>query len=844
MAADATSKSSAESLTFKVSKRISMDGDQFSDFVDQINEWLQEDKGVFTQWTAKTTNKIMGTALIQESDKLESLSCEAIDTGESGYVYQITISTNVVVEIEYLRIMTENGESFDLENIDSHCYNEDCMQLLDFQEDGFRLKSFRFVDMVLLLSKDVIQSNLILECKLMPQNQVITRIADVSIKGAEARLLIPAIHRNTNCERNEKIDIDLADVIAKGMMLNVGDDASLTASISNIRSQILFWMTSSMRVKVARYQPKYYEIPIGLLPCPIAVGNYANIQDLRQGILKSRACHDNIPPQLDVWHFLDLSKELKLIGVIHPQPPLWFMDWHQTTMVVECPSNEFSVLRPDSSTHTILLYDSKAIVETSVMESMLTNLQPLTSETVQKNVMEYMFGNTTSHIEEPFPGGCCHEQFTWSALCPEGFMVSVYNAPNMVGAKATEQTIQQWQWFFVEYYDQFIELMLDERPGRESKFIPIFKRKKTPTRCSSLVTSECFDRFMSVVDKLATAKTPLDGNGMSIGPLLVQKMLVLISEDQQISLIGKLTWCARNISFDKNGCFVVSQILQEAIRQGSSFGVRCWAHMMMMIIHRIYDADDTQQLMLRLLNGDPVDPITLDVFKSKLERSMTHLHANHAFKMWIELLALQNNLVHCQQIIENIVAFAKKEVVLLAMSNQGVRCLTTLLAEHCSNTVMPVVDALLERDCDLMILMCDQFANHAIQRAIDHEPQKFARIVNQSFLTLARDPYGNFVLQKCIVSCEACSKDFYESFKRCERELYEHSQRIYEKIRSKLMTRLMSKEEVQRTYDSSSSSTSNSRRLVRRTTQNYEQHSSRRLPTPPPPSKVLHTLMS
>ena len=157
-------------------------------------------------------------------------------------------------------------------------------------------------------------------------------------------------------------------------------------------------------MQVAKYQPQHYRIPIGLLSGPTAVGNHADTQELRQGILKSSTCHDNIPPQLDVWHFLGLSSELKFIGVIHPQPPQWLMDRHKTTMVVECPSDQFSVLRPDSVTHTVLLYGSKVIVETSVIESMLTNLQSFTIATEQRSVMEDMFGNTISCFEGPFAG--------------------------------------------------------------------------------------------------------------------------------------------------------------------------------------------------------------------------------------------------------------------------------------------------------------------------------------------------------------------------------------------------------------------------------------------------------
>lgn len=59
---------------------------------------------------------------------------------------------------------------------------------------------------------------------------------------------------------------------------------------------------------------------------------------------------------------------------------------------------------------------------------------------------------------------------------------------------------------------------------------------------------------------------------------------------------------------------------------------------------------------------------------------------------------MNNNLVDSRQVIENIVSVPKKEVVQLTITNEGVRCLTTFLAEQSRDIIKSVVGAFLEDD--------------------------------------------------------------------------------------------------------------------------------------------------
>ena len=66
-AADASAKGSVEVLTFKVNKRIWMDGNQICELVVQESLWSQENEKFFIHWTGKTANEIIEASLVPKA---------------------------------------------------------------------------------------------------------------------------------------------------------------------------------------------------------------------------------------------------------------------------------------------------------------------------------------------------------------------------------------------------------------------------------------------------------------------------------------------------------------------------------------------------------------------------------------------------------------------------------------------------------------------------------------------------------------------------------------------------------------------------------------------------------
>ena len=82
-----------------------------------------------------------------------------------------------------------------------------------------------------------------------------------------------------------------------------------------------------------------------------------------------------------------------------------------------------------------------------------------------------------------------------------------------------------------------------------------------------------------------------------------------------------------------------------------------------------------------------------------------------------------------------------------------------------SQRVAPLLDRLLDEPSGLAMLIADEFANYAINAALDVEHDRICQVVRTHFVEYAMNQYANHVVQKCIeVATDAWVTCFNELF--------------------------------------------------------------------------------
>jgi hypothetical protein len=134
--------------------------------------------------------------------------------------------------------------------------------------------------------------------------------------------------------------------------------------------------------------------------------------------------------------------------------------------------------------------------------------------------------------------------------------------------------------------------------------------------------------------------------------------------------------------------------------------------------------------------------------------SIKSIHANHSLKLFVSLLAsLESAYNHAPSSshLARILAVVVHNAFGLVRDCQGVRMINVLLDEFgSSQRVAPLLDRLLDEPIGLAMLIVDEFANYAINAALDVEHERICQVVRTHFVEYAMNKYANHVVQKCI----------------------------------------------------------------------------------------------
>ena len=297
-----------------------------------------------------------------------------------------------------------------------------------------------------------------------------------------------------------------------------------------------------------------------------------------------------------------------------------------------------------------------------------------------------------------------------------------------------------------------VEKSLDSRQDRFSEQLEVWQRRAGDEVKPFSLYPDDFEYLLYYARDLAlenrnrnSCSTGCDRPGSQV----LQRMLVLSDYPAQLAIVNQLIPYAKLVLYHESGCFVVSQILQEAL---SADCLTRAAHNFMLCAHE-WTGDAWQKK-----------------FHDNLYRSMTDMHANHSFQMWLPLLSRLSGLpdvaassfCHFSDLRDvlwaSISEVTRANAATLSMHQAGVRTLNTMLRCYEEHQLRPIINELVENDDLLDTLMKHQFANHAIQLIIPFEYDRIAGLVYRNFAEYARGDYANYVVQACITHCDSCSR--------------------------------------------------------------------------------------
>ena len=259
----------------------------------------------------------------------------------------------------------------------------------------------------------------------------------------------------------------------------------------------------------------------------------------------------------------------------------------------------------------------------------------------------------------------------------------------------------------------------------------------------------------------------------SRGANVLQRVLTLALPPQQIEIIKELSKDAQTLLHHKSGCFVVSQILNEAI------------------------CSRNPEVGLEALNfmAAAHDAGRHNDYGQKLLTSMRHAHANHSVSMWVKLLGQMayigspevkqhtNDLWHA---VDTIVSTKDPsgtctQVLDLAQCSFGYRTLSELVDTFGKTPQMVgIFTQLIGTPAALLDLITHPYANFAIQRIMTVQPDPVIECILENFLHCVLNEYGNYVLQACLSSpaCDERRPSFLTKF-------IEHKSQIFAECRSR-----------------------------------------------------------
>lgn len=332
-----------------------------------------------------------------------------------------------------------------------------------------------------------------------------------------------------------------------------------------------------------------------------------------------------------------------------------------------------------------------------------------------------------------------------------------------------------------------LERIPDRRQGRDGRQLKLWRRRGASEVRVLQIDPDPFDKMLQAVDVLALEARFEDRQtheakerNPSLGSEVVSKMLAIATSSQKTQIIEGLMGDAKRLLHDDSGCFVVSQLLQEANCGEIEVGLAA--------VRFMAAAHEAERK---------------EVYGDNLLKSLMHTHANHSLKMWMPLLVSlarsprsENAIAHLQQIL----SVVEQNLIKLVTDAQGVRTVIGLIEQSGKiRDIHPclangILDKLVGEPKQLDSLITHQFANFAITSAVDFEPCRISHAVLNKFREYAMNKQGTHVLQACI-SSPACQKHldaFYEALlENIESVVKEgiHSDAITKKITAALWDR-------------------------------------------------------
>ena len=374
-------------------------------------------------------------------------------------------------------------------------------------------------------------------------------------------------------------------------------------------------------------------------------------------------------------------------------------------------------------------------------------------ETVTNNVMHYPTVAGSALLEPCWNPQCWQEQ-----ACADhdpGFtnqtMLPMMYAPEEVNYDYTHATSAHLADWLNLYYRECIRRVPDSREGRKSKALQTFEL--VPGAQLPMWHKHWFGNFFEFVCKNASElalEKRIDKETPSHGSRILQKAIVLAQVPERKRLINCLERDIQRLLFHEGACFVISQVLYEALVAG-----------------RKPDQyfDFVHEFMLKA---------TDEYHRNSVQELMTDIHSNHWYKMWIRLMSAGDR-AHWK-VLQSIVNHVEGDILQLVRHRQGVRCVNALIEHFLSFDAPKVASirrALVREEEALFNLICHDFANHTIQLIAEYETEAIAKAIKKNFVVIAVSEFGNFVMSKCI-SADAYTdhiNDFSELFESNSEEI-------------------------------------------------------------------------
>lgn len=282
---------------------------------------------------------------------------------------------------------------------------------------------------------------------------------------------------------------------------------------------------------------------------------------------------------------------------------------------------------------------------------------------------------------------------------------------------------------------QCLEQIPDDTEGREAKRLKLWQTTRRPLNIDYAQQMAQICTYAAPHVKEMALQNRLAADEVNPYAVLLQQILVLANTDDQIMLINELRSVAKLMIFHECGCFVVSQMLEEAkMVRGQPNPI---AHTVLEFMADAYPSPLAR----------PAD------FREQIYNSMRHRHANHSIRLWIKVLGQNPGRRPNLSVLEAMLQVVQEKMELLINHCHGCRNVNAILdfyLRHDPTKVASIANVLVQDGAKLYALMLQEFANHTIQKLVSLKTREIGAQISQNLVHLCTHRYGNYVVHSCI----------------------------------------------------------------------------------------------